>query len=118
MIAEKITRGSRPLILVTNDDGINARGIRSLAEYLMPLGDVVVVAPDSARSGQSAAITVKEPLRMAMVENRDGYISFKTTGTPVDCVKLALNILFADRPDLIVSGINHGERLRPTGPIV
>lgn len=108
MIAEKITRGSRPLILVTNDDGINARGIRTLAEFLIPLGDVVVVAPDGARSGQSAAITVKEPLRMAMVENREGYKAFKTTGTPVDCVKLALNVLFADRPDLVVSGINHG----------
>ena len=108
MITEKITRGSRPLILITNDDGINACGIRSLAEYLMPLGDVVVVAPDGARSGQSAAITVKEPLRMAMVENREGYKAFKTTGTPVDCIKLALNVLFADRPDLIVSGINHG----------
>ncbi len=108
MITEKITRGLRPLILVTNDDGINARGIKSLVEYLMPLGDVVVVAPDGARSGQSAAITVKEPLRMAMVENREGYKAFKTTGTPVDCVKLALNVLFADRPDLVVSGINHG----------
>ena len=108
MITEKITRGSRPLILITNDDGINARGIKSLAEYLMPLGDVVVVAPDGARSGQSAAITVKEPLRMAMVENREGYMAFKTTGTPVDCIKLALNVLFADRPNLIVSGINHG----------
>lgn len=108
MVTEKITRGSRPLILVTNDDGINARGIKSLVEYLMPLGDVVAVAPDGARSGQSAAITVKEPLRMAMVENREGYKAFKTTGTPVDCVKLALNVLFADRPDLVVSGINHG----------
>lgn len=108
MITEKITRGARPLILITNDDGINARGIKSLAEYLMPLGDVVVVAPDGARSGQSAAITVKEPLRMAMVENREGYKAYKTTGTPVDCIKLALNVLFADRPDLIVSGINHG----------
>ena len=108
MITEKITRGARPLILITNDDGINARGIKSLAEYLMSLGDVVVVAPDGARSGQSAAITVKEPLRMAMVENREGYRAYKTTGTPVDCIKLALNVLFADRPDLIVSGINHG----------
>ena len=108
MITEKITRGARPLILITNDDGINARGIKSLAQYLMPLGDVVVVAPDGARSGQSAAITVKEPLRMAMVENREGYKAYKTTGTPVDCIKLALNVLFADRPDLIVSGINHG----------
>ena len=108
MYKDKITRGNRPLILVTNDDGINARGIKALSEYLMPLGDVVVVAPDGARSGQSAAITVNVPLRMALVEERDGYKAFKTTGTPVDCVKLALNVLFADRPDLIVSGINHG----------
>ena len=108
MYNKKIKRGERPLILVTNDDGINARGIQSLAEYLMPLGDVVVVAPDGARSGQSAAITVNVPLRLALVEEREGYTSFKTTGTPVDCIKLALNVLFADRPDLIVSGINHG----------
>lgn len=104
----KITRSNRPLILVTNDDGIDAQGIKSLAQYLMPLGDVVVVAPDGARSGQSAAITVNVPLRIAQVVNSPGYKAFKTTGTPVDCVKLALNVLFADRPDLIVSGINHG----------
>ena len=103
-----ITRGNRPLILVTNDDGIEAHGIKSLTEYLMSLGDVVVVAPDGGRSGQSAAITVNMPLRVAQVENRDGYKSFKTNGTPVDCVKLALNVLLADKPDLIVSGINHG----------
>lgn len=104
----KITRAGRPLILVTNDDGINAQGIKSLTEYLLPLGDVVVVAPDGARSGQSAAITVNVPLRVAQVEEKPGYRAFKTTGTPVDCIKLALNVLFADAPDLIVSGINHG----------
>lgn len=103
-----ITRGDRPLILVTNDDGIEAQGIKSLVEFLLPLGDVVVVAPDGGRSGQSAAITVNMPLRLAQVENRDGYKSFKTNGTPVDCVKLALNVLLADTPDLVVSGINHG----------
>ncbi len=103
-----ISRGERPLILVTNDDGIEAQGIKSLVEYLIPLGDVVVVAPDSARSGQSAAITVNMPLRLSQVEKRNGYTAFKTTGTPVDCVKLALNILLTDTPDLIVSGINHG----------
>ena len=108
MINKRIVRGNRPLILVTNDDGINAKGISSLTDYLLPLGDVVVVAPDSARSGQSAAITVSAPLRVAQVEEREGYMSFKTTGTPVDCIKLALNVLFEDRPDLIVSGINHG----------
>ncbi|MBR3831519.1 MAG: 5'/3'-nucleotidase SurE [Bacteroidaceae bacterium] len=103
-----ISRGARPLILVTNDDGIEAQGIKSLVTYLMPLGDVVVVAPDSARSGQSAAITVNVPLRVTQVENQKGYVAFKTTGTPVDCVKLALNVLLSDAPDLIVSGINHG----------
>lgn len=108
MYNKKIKRGARPLILITNDDGINARGIKSVAEYLMPLGDIVVVAPDGPRSGQSAAITVNVPLRMALVEERTGYTAFKTTGTPVDCIKLALNVLFDDRPDLIVSGINHG----------
>lgn len=104
----KISRSDRPLILVTNDDGINAQGIKSLTQYLMPQGDVVVVAPDGGRSGQSAAITVNVPLRMTQVADEPGYKAFKTTGTPVDCVKLALNVLFADRPDLIVSGINHG----------
>ena len=103
-----ITRSNRPLILVTNDDGINAQGIKSLTQFLLPLGDVVVVAPDSARSGQSAAITVNVPIRMAQVDEQPGYKAFKTSGTPVDCVKLALNVLLADKPDLIVSGINHG----------
>lgn len=103
-----ITRSNRPLILVTNDDGINAQGIKSLTQFLLPLGDVVVVAPDSARSGQSAAITVNVPIRMAQVDEQPGYKAFKTSGTPVDCVKLALNVLLADKPNLIVSGINHG----------
>lgn len=104
-----IKRNNRPLILVTNDDGINAQGIKSLTQFLLPLGDVVVVAPDSARSGQSAAITVNQPLRVTRLENNPReYMAFKTNGTPVDCIKLALNVLLADTPDLIVSGINHG----------
>ena len=103
-----ISRRERPLILVTNDDGINAQGIQSLVSYLMPLGDVVVVAPDGARSGQSAAITVNVPLHLSQVVDTPEYKAFKTTGTPVDCIKLAMNIIFAQHPDLIVSGINHG----------
>lgn len=103
-----ITRRERPLILVTNDDGINAQGIQSLVSFLKPLGDIVVVAPDSARSGQSAAITVNVPLHIAQVVDSPEYKAFKSSGTPVDCIKLAMNILFADSPDLIVSGINHG----------
>ncbi len=103
-----LKEGERPLILVTNDDGIEAKGLASLVEYLLPLGDVVVVAPDGPRSGQSAAITAGVPLRLSAVANRPGYRAFKTTGTPVDCVKLAFNVVLERRPDLLVSGINHG----------
>ncbi len=105
---KKITRTQRPLILITNDDGIHAKGINVLARYLQPLADIVVVAPDSPRSGQSSAITVSSPLRMKMVEECEGIRFFSTTGTPVDCVKLAINLLLDEKPDLIVSGINHG----------
>ncbi len=105
---KKITRTQRPLILITNDDGIQAKGINTLAQYLQPLADIVVVAPDAPRSGQSSAITVSAPLRMTMVEKRDGICFIRTTGTPVDCVKLAMNLLLDKKPDLLVSGINHG----------
>ncbi len=105
---EKITRTHRPLILITNDDGIQAKGIRSVAEFLKPLGDIIVVAPDAPRSGQSAAITVTAPLRLKTVEAQEGIRFIRTNGTPVDCVKLAMNLLLECPPDLIVSGINHG----------
>jgi len=76
---------------------------------LRPLGDLVVVAPNSGRSGMSAAITVKVPLNLNIVSEEDGLQVYRSNGTPVDCVKLALNQLFKDRkPDLVVSGINHG----------
>ncbi len=104
-----VSKGKRPVILVTNDDGIRAKGLSSLVEYILPLGDVVVVAPDAARSGQSAAITSGYPLRMSAVADRPGYRAFEVNGTPVDCVKLAMNVLLRDcRPDLLLSGINHG----------
>jgi len=99
----------RPLILLSNDDGYMAPGILFLIEVLRPLGDLVVVAPNSGRSGMSAAITVKVPLNLNIVSEEDGLQVFRSNGTPVDCVKLALNQLFKDRkPDLVVSGINHG----------
>lgn len=104
-----ISKGKRPLILVTNDDGIQAKGLKSLVEYIMPLGDVIVVAPDGARSGQSAAITAGMPLRLTGVADQPGYKAFETNGTPADCIKLAMNVLLKSRhPDLLVSGINHG----------
>jgi 5'-nucleotidase len=98
----------RPLILVTNDDGVNAPGIRTLIRIMQKLGDVVVVAPDSPRSAQSHAITVAEPLRIRLIEERDGYREYSCNGTPVDCVKLGTKIVLRGNPDLLVSGINHG----------
>lgn len=90
---EKITRSHKPLILITNDDGIQAKGIREVADFLKPLGDILIVAPDAPRSGQSSAITVTSPLRMKVIEERDGFLAIRTNGTPVDCIKLSMNIL-------------------------
>jgi 5'-nucleotidase len=98
----------RPLILVTNDDGITAPGIRALVEAVRPLGDVFVVAPDSPQSGMGHAITIGQPLRLDRVEVFDGVESWQCSGTPVDCVKLARTKILHRKPDLCVSGINHG----------
>ena len=99
---------NRPLILVTNDDGVNAKGIKALIEAVRSFGDVVVVAPDQAMSGMSHAITVKIPLYLSLVHKEKGLEIYKSNGTPADCVKLALNTLLDRNPDYVVSGINHG----------
>lgn len=101
----------KPLILVTNDDGITAPGIRNLVEVARTLGEVLVVAPDSPQSGQGHAITLNSPLRLhpSSVFEHLGIPAYECSGTPVDCVKLAKNVLLRDRKiDLCVSGINHG----------
>ncbi len=98
----------KPTILITNDDGVNAPGIRTLIGIMRKLGDVVVVAPDSPQSAQSHAITVSEPLRLKLIKDEDGYREFSCNGTPVDCVKLGTKIVLRKNPDLVVSGINHG----------
>lgn len=99
----------RKLILVTNDDGITAPGIRALVTEMQLLGEVVVVAPDSPQSGQGHAITLNEPLRLNKVNIFPGVEAYECSGTPVDCVKLAKNVILKDRNiDLCVSGINHG----------
>jgi len=98
----------KPLILITNDDGHDAPGIQILTILMMQLGDVVVVAPDGARSAQSNALTVTHPIRFKKLEEKEGLIRYSCTGTPTDCVKLALNEIVDHRPDLIVAGINHG----------
>ena len=99
----------KPLILVTNDDGINAPGIRALVEVAREIGEVVISAPDSPQSGQGHAITLKDPLRLKKVRLFEGIEAYECSGTPVDCVKLAKSIILKDRQiDLCVSGINHG----------
>ncbi len=98
----------RPLILVTNDDSYKAPGIQLLAEIAQKYGDVVVLAPDAPQSAQSSALTVETPLRVNLLEEKEGYKCYKTNGKPTDCVKLALNKILLRTPDFIFSGINHG----------
>ena len=100
---------TRPLILVSNDDGITSKGIKVLVDAMAELGDVFVVAPDSPQSGMGHAITIGSPLRLTETRIFDNARSYKCSGTPADCVKLAKFHLLKDRrPDLVVSGINHG----------
>ena len=96
------------LILITNDDGVNAKGISELVGIARKYGKVVVVAPDGARSGQSNAITMTEPLYKTKLLEEDGLTIYKCSGTPTDCVKMALNNILDKKPDFIFSGINHG----------
>ena len=98
----------QPIILITNDDGITAPGIRSLVEAAKTLGKVVVVAPDKPQSGMGHAITIGTPLRMNKVELFGDIEAWQTSGTPVDCVKLAVDKILHRKPDLCLSGINHG----------
>ncbi|MFT4665639.1 MAG: 5'-nucleotidase [Polaribacter sp.] len=99
----------KPLILVTNDDGITAKGIATLVDIVRHLGEVVVVAPDSPQSAQGHAITITDPLRLKPSNQFEGIEAYECSGTPVDCVKLANNVALKGRKvDLCVSGINHG----------
>ncbi len=101
---------NRPLILVTNDDGINAPGIRALIEVMTTIGDVCVVAPDSPQSGMGHAITVNDAIYCTRIKISESapHTEYSCSGTPVDCVKLAVNEVLKRKPDLCVSGINHG----------
>lgn len=106
---QKFTMEKHPLILVVNDDGITAPGIRKLIEIASELGDVVVVAPDSPQSGMGHAITVNSTLFLNKLTDTDpSKIEYSCSGTPVDCVKLAVNEILHRKPDLCISGINHG----------
>lgn len=99
----------KPLILIVNDDGYEAKGLEAMVSIAKPLGEVAVVVPDRTRSGMGHAITMGEPLRLTNYKNEDGITYYKTNGTPVDCIKLGEKVVLRDRKiDLVLSGINHG----------
>lgn len=97
-----------PLILITNDDGITAPGIRNLIAVMQTIGDVVVVAPDSPQSAMGHAITINSTLQIERVDIDETVIEYSCSGTPADCVKLAVGEILDRKPDICVSGINHG----------
>lgn len=107
MTGETVGREGRPLILVSNDDGIGSAGLRALVESLCPLGEVVVVAPDRERSAAGHSLTLSRPLRASHVD--EGWYS--VDGTPTDCITLAVMGLLPRRPHLVAAGINHGSNL-------
>jgi 5'-nucleotidase len=98
----------KPLILITNDDGIFAPGLRKLIEISRRIGKVVVVAPEDSMSGMSHAITVKTPLRLRKLAEEKDYIEYSCNGTPVDAMKLGEKVVLDTKPDIVLSGINHG----------
>ncbi len=98
----------KPLILICNDDGYRARGIRELTRVASEFGEVVLVAPLTGQSGMSHAVTLNHPIRLKKSEVHDGIRAFACSGTPADCVKIALNQILDRKPDLVLSGINHG----------
>ena len=102
-------KNKRPLILVSNDDGIMAKGISELVKFLRTLGEIVVMAPDAPRSGSASALTVTQPVHYKLVKQEVGVTVYKCSGTPTDCIKLAWNTVLDRKPDLVVGGINHGD---------
>jgi 5'-nucleotidase len=98
----------KPLILVTNDDGIHAPGIYALYKAMVDIGEVAVVAPDSERSAVGHALTISDPLRVFEVDRYGEFFGYAVNGTPADCVKLAVKAILDRKPDLVVSGINQG----------
>ena len=100
---------NKPLILISNDDGFQAKGINCLVNMVKDFGDVIVCAPDSARSGFACAFSATTPLRIKMQWQEDNVQVWSCNGTPVDCVKMALARICPRRPDIIIGGINHGD---------
>lgn len=104
----KTKKKNEPVILITNDDGIAAPGIKALVDAVKHLGKVIVVAPDKPQSGMGHAITIGHPLRLYQVSVFGDVEAYQCSGTPVDCVKLAVDKVLRGKPDICLSGINHG----------
>jgi 5'-nucleotidase len=104
----RLSGKTKPVILITNDDGVTAPGIQNLVEAVKDLGKIVVVAPDKPQSGMGHAITIGQPLRLHKIHTDESIETWSCTGTPVDCVKLAVDKILHRKPDLCLSGINHG----------
>lgn len=102
-------RSDKPLILISNDDGFQAKGINELVMFLRDIADLIVVAPDGPRSGASGAITSASPVNYVKIREEEGLVVYKCSGTPVDSVKLALHALVPRVPDMVIGGINHGD---------
>jgi len=100
---------NRPLILISNDDGYEAKGLRCLVDMVSPLADVVVCAPEGPRSGFACAFSATTPLTLTLRSREDGVEVWSSNGTPVDCVKLALRNIVTRKPDMVLGGINHGD---------
>lgn len=98
----------RPLILITNDDSFQAKGLAELVKMARRLGDVVVVAPAEGQSGKSHSVSLGSFVRLKTITEEPGYSVYAVTGTPVDCVKMAMSHILQRKPDLLISGINHG----------
>src|ERR1044072_8865875 len=108
MATTKRSKKEEPIILITNDDGITAPGITALVEAVKKLEKIIVVAPDKPQSGMGHAVTIGQPLRLGAVNIFDGIEAYQCSGTPVDCVKLARDKVLHRKPDICLSGINHG----------
>jgi 5'-nucleotidase len=108
VMSKSVKKENKPVILVTNDDGINAPGIRALVDAVRGLGKIIVVAPDKPQSGMGHAITIGQLLRLQKSNVFEGIEAYSCSGTPVDCVKIAVDKVLHRKPDLCISGINHG----------
>lgn len=107
-MSKSVKKENKPIILVTNDDGINAPGIRALVDAVRGLGKIIVVAPDKPQSGMGHAITIGQLLRLQKSSVFEGIEAYSCSGTPVDCVKIAVDKVLHRKPDICISGINHG----------